>query len=75
MSEDWRKAKVTPVFKKGRMEDPGNYRLASLTSIPGKLMEHIILDVISKWRKRMLSRVVNMDSPRGIILSQSDSLL
>jgi len=75
VSEDWRKAKVTPVFKKGRMEDPGNYRLASLTSIPGKLMEHIILDVISKWRKRMLSRVVNMDSPRGIILSQSDSLL
>jgi len=46
--EDWRKAKVTPVFKKGKKEDPGNYRPVSLTSIPGKLMEQLILDVISK---------------------------
>ncbi|GAB0183976.1 mitochondrial enolase superfamily member 1 [Grus japonensis] len=29
--EDWRKANVTPVFKKGKKEDPGNYRPVSLT--------------------------------------------
>jgi len=34
--EDWRKANVTPIFKKGKKEDPGNYRLVSLTSILGK---------------------------------------
>jgi len=34
--------------KKDRKEDPGNYRLVSLTSILGKMMEHLILDVISK---------------------------
>ncbi|PKU27723.1 rna-directed dna polymerase from mobile element hypothetical protein [Limosa lapponica baueri] len=34
--EDWRKATVTPVFKKGKKEDTGNYRPVSLTSIPGK---------------------------------------
>ncbi|PKU30008.1 rna-directed dna polymerase from mobile element jockey- hypothetical protein [Limosa lapponica baueri] len=45
--EDWRKASVTPVFKKGK-EDPGNYRPVSLTSIPGKVMEQLILDAISK---------------------------
>ncbi|PKU31507.1 rna-directed dna polymerase from mobile element jockey- hypothetical protein [Limosa lapponica baueri] len=46
--EDWRKANVTPVFKKGKKEDLGNYRPVSLTSIPGKMMEQLILDVISK---------------------------
>ncbi|GAB0207699.1 mitochondrial enolase superfamily member 1 [Grus japonensis] len=46
--EDGRKANVTLVFKKGKKEDPGNYRPVSLTSIPGKMMEQLILDVISK---------------------------
>jgi len=46
--EDWRKANVTSVFKKGKKEDPGNHRLVNLTSIPGKVMEQLSLDVISK---------------------------
>ena len=48
MPEDWTKANVTPVFKKGKKEDPGNYRLVSLTSIPGKVMEQLILEIIIK---------------------------
>ncbi|GAB0208442.1 mitochondrial enolase superfamily member 1 [Grus japonensis] len=47
--EDWRKANVTPVFKKGKKEDPGNYRPVSLTSIPGKMMEQLTLGVIYKY--------------------------
>jgi len=46
--EDWRKPNVTPVFKKGKKEDPRNYRLVSLTSILGKMMEQLILEVIIK---------------------------
>jgi len=46
--EDWRKASVTPFFKKGKKEHPGNYRPVSLTSIPGKMMEQLILEVIIK---------------------------
>ncbi|PKU31187.1 rna-directed dna polymerase from mobile element jockey-like [Limosa lapponica baueri] len=46
--EDWRKANVTPVFKKVKKENLGNYRPVSLTSIPGKVMEQLIMDVISK---------------------------
>jgi len=46
--EDWRKASVTPVFRKGKKEDPGNYRPVSLTSILGKIMEQLILEVIFK---------------------------
>jgi len=46
--EDWRKANVTAIFKKGKKEDPGNYRPVSLTCIPGKVMEQLILEVIIK---------------------------
>jgi len=49
--EDWRKASVAPVFNKGKKEDPGNYRLVSLTSVPGKVMEQLILAVISNQLK------------------------
>ncbi|KAK4830772.1 hypothetical protein QYF61_013261 [Mycteria americana] len=45
---DWRLANVTPIFKKGRKEDPGNYRLVSLTAVPGKLMKQIILSAITR---------------------------
>ncbi|KAK4816776.1 hypothetical protein QYF61_022888 [Mycteria americana] len=50
MPEDWRKANGTLIFKKGK-EDPGNYRPVSLTSIPGKVMEQLILDSISRHMK------------------------
>jgi len=46
--EDWRKANATPGFKKGKEENSGNYRLISFTSIPGNVMEQLILEVIIK---------------------------
>ena len=46
--EDWRKANVTPIFKKGKKEDPRNYRPVSLTSTREKTMEQLILEVIIK---------------------------
>ena len=42
--DDWRKGKITPIFKSGSRMTPGNYRPVSLTSIACKIMESIIKD-------------------------------
>ncbi|GAB0204482.1 mitochondrial enolase superfamily member 1 [Grus japonensis] len=52
--EDWRKANVTLVFKKGKKENPGNYRPVSLTLIPGKVMEWFILGIINKHDEKVV---------------------
>ncbi|KAJ7422637.1 hypothetical protein WISP_37002 [Willisornis vidua] len=48
---DWKLMKVVLIFKKSKKEDPGNYRPVSLTSVPGKVMEKIILGGIEKHLK------------------------
>lgn len=46
VSEDWSITSVTPVLKD--KQEPGISGPASLTSIPGKVMERLALDAISK---------------------------
>ncbi|KAJ7410364.1 hypothetical protein BTVI_53415 [Pitangus sulphuratus] len=48
LSNDWRKSNVTPIFKKGKKKNPENYQPVSFTSIPGEVMEQIILEVMTK---------------------------
>ena len=45
--EDWRRANVPPVFKKGSKCVAGNYRPVSLTCILCKVMESILRDAIT----------------------------
>ena len=42
LPEDWLKASVVPIHKKGSRSQPSNYRPVSLTSICCKTLEHIL---------------------------------
>ena len=42
LSDDWRNANVTPIFKKGDRYKAVNYRPVSLTCVCCKLLEHIV---------------------------------
>ena len=44
--EACRLAQISPIFKKGSRSVPSNYRPISLTSVPCKLMERMIRDVM-----------------------------
>jgi len=60
VQDDWRLANGTPIYKKGRKEDPRKYRPVSLNSVSRKVMEQIILSVLTR----------HMKDNQGIRLSQ-----
>ena len=49
LPQDWKKAVVMPIYKKGSKQDPGNYRPVSLTSIPCELMGSIIREELLSY--------------------------
>ena len=65
---DWKKANVTPIFKKGRKSDTGNYRPISLTSIAGKVMESLIKQEIMD---HLLRNSLISDSQHGFMPKRS----
>lgn len=49
---NWKRAKVALIFKKCKKADSGSYRLVSFISIPGKMMEKILLGKNFQTRER-----------------------
>ena len=49
LPEDWLVADIIPIFKKGDVRDPSNYRPISLTCVACKVMESIINDNIMSF--------------------------
>ncbi|MCG8035226.1 MAG: reverse transcriptase family protein, partial [Candidatus Thiodiazotropha taylori] len=60
--EDWKKANVTAIYKKGTRQDPANYRPVSLTSLSCKIMEHVI---VSQTLKHLDKHEVLHDCQHG----------
>ena len=66
--EDWRTANITPIYKKGKKTEAGNYRPVALTSVCCKLLEHLIRDeIVEHLEKNGLLR----DSQHGFRTNRS----
>ncbi|CAM4615512.1 unnamed protein product [Caretta caretta] len=73
--DDWKKANVVSIFRKGKKEDPGNYRPVSLTSVPGKkkffpgkIMQQVLKESILK---HLEERKVIRNSQHGFTKGKS----
>jgi hypothetical protein len=66
--DDWKLANVTPIFKKGKRSDPGNYRPVSLTSVCCRILESIIRDSIMD---HLIKNNLLRDSQHGFMPNRS----
>ena len=66
--EEWRRANITALFKKGDRSNPGKYRRVSLTSVTCKVLEHI---VHSHVVKHLESHSILVDTQHGLRAKRS----
>jgi hypothetical protein len=49
LPQDWKLAHISPIYKKGERTKASNYRPVSLTSVPCKILEHVVHSHIMKY--------------------------
>ena len=66
LPEDWKRAFISPVHKKGDVHTPGNYRPVSLTVVACKILEHIVCRHILNFLDEIMSSLMpSLDSAKG----------
>ena len=63
--EEWHQARVAPIFKKGDLGDPGNYRPISVTCIAYKILANILLKRIKDAGVLQLQRAIELAEASG----------
>ena len=51
--DDWKCARVTPLFKQGKSSDLNNYRLISVISVVAKVFERVLFDQLCNFLKTL----------------------
>jgi hypothetical protein len=67
--DDWKLAKVTPVFKEGNNADCGNYRPISVISVVAKLFEKL---VYQQLRSFMTLNNILVEQQSGLLSSTNE---
>ncbi len=46
---NWKEARLSPLYKKGPVLDPGNYRMLAVSGTLYRLYANVLRDLVTSW--------------------------